>query len=382
MQFVTAATLNFVPNPDASGLSGVFLAPDKLAAIEADWRDLWANAVEKNPFYAPFMLRPALAHLGADDVLLACVYDGPLLVGVLPLAPERGYARLPLRYLASVMHEHCFYAAPLVRRGHEAAFFDMLFSMLEKHPARFSFLRLRHIDPDGPLALAALGAAKRARRLAFASGGFERAALAGEYRAADYIDDTIRKKKRKELARLRRRLEEAAGPVRFHRLDGADDLGIWTSMFLLLENAGWKGREGSAIAASRASTQFFREALKAAFAAGALRFYRLDAGPDTIAMIVNFIDSGEGYSFKIAYAPRFARYSPGVMLEIDMLKALEGEGLKFLDSCARADHPMINSLWTGRRRIVGLNIGGRRPLDRAALSAARALEWAREGAAR
>ncbi|MEX0645343.1 MAG: GNAT family N-acetyltransferase, partial [Parvularculaceae bacterium] len=300
------------------------------------------------------------------------------LVGLAPLAPMKGYARLPVRYLASWMHEHCFYGAPLVRRGFEAGFFDALFRLAAVHPARPAFIRLRHINAEGPLAAAAHKAAEASGRISFQSGAHERALLKCGYRADDYLAKTIRKKKRKEMDRLRRRLKER-GDVVMKTLDDARDLPRWRDDFLRLESAGWKGRDGSALAASEVQSGFFSDVLDGAFDAKSLRFYRLEVGERTIAMIVNFIAGGEGFSFKIAHDPDFARYSPGVMLEIEMLRALEDEpGLRFVDSCASADHPMINSLWADRRAIVGLNISGPRPRHRAILGACCALEGARE----
>lgn len=381
-----AAAADIVPISDADralpaarrGLSGVYLRPEALGAIESDWRDLARDAVEQNPFYSPWMLRPALARLPSDGVKVACVFEGGRLAGLVPLAPMQGYARLPVRYLATWMHEHCFYAAPLVRRGCEEVFFKSLFRLADAHPARPAFLRLRHIDADGPLVRAARNVAEDAGRLSFLSGAFERALLKGGYCADDYLAKTIRKKKRKEMTRLRRRLEET-GAVVMQTLDDARDIGRWRDDFLALERAGWKGREGSALAASQASAGFFGETLDRAFAAKALRFYRLEVGGRAIAMIVNFLAGEEGYSFKIAHDPDFARFSPGVMLEIEMLKALENEkGLRFVDSCASADHRMINSLWADRRSIAGLNISGPRRRDRVLLGACAALEGARE----
>jgi hypothetical protein len=128
---------------------------------------------------------------------------------------------------------------------------------------------------------------------------------------------------------------------------------------LALEAAGWKGRAGTALANDLGAGRFFAEALRRAFSAGALLFHRLRLGDRPIAMIVNFIEGGAAYCFKIAYDEEFARYSPGVLLEIEMMRALETvPGLSFIDSCAVSDHSMINSLWRERRSIAALNVSG------------------------
>ena len=96
-------------------------------------------------------------------------------------------------------------------------------------------------------------------------------------------------------------------------------------------------------------------------------------------MMINFARDGQSYGFKICYDEAHSRYSPGVLMEIDLLSALEGMGASdFVDSCAAPDHPMINSLWPDRRRLVGVNIAAANPAARAMLSFCKFLEDLRE----
>ena len=182
--------------------------------------------------------------------------------------------------------------------------------------------------------------------------------LKGGYRTEAQLENALSGKKRKELRRLRARLE-SEGAIAFETLSDESALADWIADFLTLESSGWKGRAGTALASDAAGRTFFAQALENAFARGALRFSRLTLGARPIAMIVNFIERGDVYSFKIAHDEEFARYSPGVMLEIELMRALENEpGFSFIDSCAAPDHKMINSLWRGRRAMAALNISG------------------------
>ncbi|OFX04741.1 MAG: hypothetical protein A3E78_16485 [Alphaproteobacteria bacterium RIFCSPHIGHO2_12_FULL_63_12] len=341
----------------AAETTAQWLAPRAVPAIEAAWADLSGNAVEANPFFAPALLLPALDAFAGKDVRVAIVRDrGERLIALMPVAPARGYSRLPVRYLETWMHEHCFFAAPLLRRGCEAAALSALFDLVENDGA---FFRLRHLPAEGAIATAAARVAGQSGRLCASSARYERAMLGGGYETDAVLDASLRGKKRKELRRQRARLEDA-GAVRFETLAARKDLELWTQDFLTLERAGWKGGKNSALASNADGAGFFRAALARAFDAGLLDFHRLCTGDKPIAMIVNFIDSGAGYSFKIAYDEDFARFSPGVLLEIEMMRALEQrEGLRFIDSCAARDHPMINSLWRERREIEAINISGR-----------------------
>ena len=56
------------------------------------------------------------------------------------------------------------------------------------------------------------------------------------------------------------------------------------------------------------------------------------------------------FCFKIAFDEEFAKFSPGIQLELDNVERFH-EGSAWMDSCATPDHPMINRLWPDRRRI-------------------------------
>jgi hypothetical protein len=104
----------------------------------------------------------------------------------------------------------------------------------------------------------------------------------------------------------------------------------------------------------------------------------MTVGDRTIAMLVNFLCAPGSASFKIAYDEDYARFSPGVLIQIENYGILDAPGIEWMDSCAAANHPMIDSLWAERRGIVRLTLplGGAR--GRLAFAAARAVErgWA------
>lgn len=348
----------------------------ELDCVLAEWRDLALNAAEPNAFYGPAMLPPALKAFAGENPAVVLVRDGGgVLIGLAPVAPLRGYSRLPVRYVATWMHEHCFFAAPLVRRGQEQAFFRAFFDAVE---TRGAFLRLRHLDADGPLYAAAVAVAAETGRLSAPSARHARALLRGPWTTDDYLKGSLNGKRRKELRRLRSRLAEQ-GAVSFDRLGPGDSLDPWTEDFLKVEASGWKGEAGTALGSKAASATFFRAATSAAHRAGELQMFRLRLGEKTIAAAVNFASAGAIYAFKIAYDETYARYSPGVMLEIEMMKALEGgPSLCFIDSCARAEHPMIDRLWRARRTISALNVSRRGAVERALFKLLTGLERASE----
>ena len=88
------------------------------------------------------------------------------------------------------------------------------------------------------------------------------------------------------------------------------------------------------------------------------------------------------FSFKTAFDEDYARFSPGVLLQIENLALLEHSGIAWCDSCAVEGHPMIDSLWTGRRSVgrysVAIGGSGRRAIFGALLKAELARSAPRE----
>lgn len=328
------------------------------------WEDLANNAAEANVFYEPWMLLPAVEQLrGHKDLLFVLVHEGQpggRLLGLFPLERQWRPWPLPVRTLTLWRHTHCYLCTPLVRAGHEADCVQALFDWLKEARQGAAVVTLplqtqggalqRHLHQHSTVHLAI----QRHTR-AF----FERDASSESYLAA-----ALPGKSRKELRRQGKRLGEC-GRLEYVQYQPGDDLQPWLDDFLRLEAAGWKGRQGTALAKQPADRAFFRSVLTAASGRGRLLMtaLRLDGRP--VAMKCNLTAGAGAFSFKIAFDEGFARYSPGVLLEIDTIQRLHEPGAaRWMDSCAEPDHSMINRLWTGRRTIETLMAStGRAPGD-------------------
>ena len=341
--------------------------PDDLAA---EWQALAQHASEPNPFAEPWFVAASLRHLGGGPVHLVECRTGGRLDGVILLGREARYGRTPVAHLQNWRHHHHFLGTPLVRRGREDAFWTALLAVLDAADWAPGFLHLRDLNRDGALhhSLAAIRTAPIVYRE-------ERALLDSDLSPDGYYEAVVRKKKRKELARLRNRLAEL-GPLVSRSFGEGDDLAAWCDDFLELERSGWKGREGSALACRSDTAAFFHAAVSGARGEGRLQLLRLDLGERPLAMLVNFLTPPGSFSFKTAFDEEHARFSPGVHIQRDNLAILDRPDIAWMDSCAAADHPMIDSLWAERRSIVRVTVplaGARRRL---AFAAARALEQA------
>ncbi len=317
------------------------------------WEGLAQDAAEANAFYAPDMLGAALDHLpGAERVQLLEAREADRLIGLLPVRVSPRHGRLPLACVTNWLHDHCFFGAPLIRRGHELAAWRSFLAQLDAAPWAIGFLHLGAFDAAGANAAALEALCAQQRRGREEIHRHDRAMLRSDLSADAYWEGQVRSKKRKEIRRLERRLAEL-GRVETRLLTDAADLDDWCGAFLALEAAGWKGLRGTALASHASHAAFFRTACAAALETGRLHFLRLDLDGSPIAMLANFRHSDGAFSFKIAIDEAMGRFSPGVLIEMANMRAvLDDPGIAWMDSCATADHPMIDSLWGERRTIV------------------------------
>lgn len=353
--------MNFISHPSAETVTVEVV---ELAGIPQSWADAWddlaANACQPNPFAERWFLEPSIRNLlPAPEARMIAVWQGPSLIGMIAVCTAPKYGRTPIRHLQNWQHYHAFLGSPLVRAGCERLFWAATLGELDAAKWVPSFLHLCGLVGDGAL-LAALKSERRADIVHRT----ERALLESDLSSQAYYELNLRKKKRKEIGRLQARLAEL-GDLTCERLKPGHPVETWIAEFLQLETSGWKGRAGSALGDNPATKCFFGETLVRAFAEGKLEMLRLSLDGNPIAMLVNFITPPGSFSFKIAFDENYARYSPGVLIQLENLKILDTAGIDWMDSCAVEDHSMINSIWAERREIVRVTVplkGKRRAL--------------------
>ncbi|WP_054529339.1 GNAT family N-acetyltransferase [Erythrobacter sp. SG61-1L] len=345
-------------------------------ATAVDWREMasvdavlrwdalaqWASS--PNPFFESWYLLPALEGLDPfGRVSLLCVEADGTLVGLLPVLRESRYYRHRLPQWATWIHGNCFLGVPLVARGMERPFWRNLLNWADANAAGALFLHLPQLPLEGAMHDALKAVLAEQARPAVLVHREERAMLESDLTPDAYLDAAMTGKKRKELRRQYNRLAEL-GDLRFERRCDAQGVEAWTEAFLALEASGWKGTSGHALARDTATTWLFREALTGAAWRGRLERLTLSLDGEPIAMLANFLTPPGAFSYKTAFDERYARFSPGVLLQRENLALLEHDGIDWCDSCASADHPMIDHIWRERRTIGRINIGIGGPLRR------------------
>lgn len=361
---------SFTIRPEKRGLSG---AAEALASFsvrpwhawaspeaQAAWDALAARAGTPNPFFEPWYLLPGLARFDPGArVQIAALMRGEAAEALVPLQRARRYGRHLLPHLAVWLHANAFLGAPLVAQGAEEAFWEALLEWADRNPGAALFLHLAALPLDTALmeALMVVGA-RQARQIALVHCE-ERALLSSALGPAAYLEQALSGKKRKELRRQQARLAEQ-GTLAFTRRDDAQGVELWIEQFLALEARGWKGSAGSALACAGETAGLFREAMTAAAQRGCLERLSLELDGQPIAMLASLIAPPGAFSYKTAFDEGFARFSPGVLLQLENLALLERADVRWADSCAAPDHPMIDALWCERRKLgrVSIAIGG------------------------
>ena len=128
------------------------------------------------------------------------------------------------------------------------------------------------------------------------------------------------------------------------RRRGARDL-------LTLEASGWKGRRGTALIQRDGDASFIRRAAIALAGTGQCEIVTLRAGDTPVAAAIVLRHQHRAFYFKLGIDERFAKFSPGVQLTLDLTRHLCADpAITSADSTASPDHPMINPIWRGRWR--------------------------------
>jgi hypothetical protein len=322
----------------------------------ARWDALAQRASEPNPFHESWYLLPALRAFDPDgEVTLLCLESGGQLAGLLPVRRDARYYGYPVPHLTNWLHGNAFVGAPLVAQGFERAFWRELFAWCDGRPGGALFLHLSQLPLEGPLHDALKQVLAEQDRQGTTVLREERALLRSDLAPEAYLEESLSGKKRKELRRQHRRLAEE-GELTVERTEGTGNLAEWTDEFLALEEAGWKGEKGSALACDPYTAALFRSSLEGAAVRGKLErlAIRLDGRP--LAMLATFLAPPGAFSFKTAFDEDFARFSPGVLLQRENLELLARPGIEWTDSCAAMDHPMIDHFWRERRTVARHNI--------------------------
>jgi CelD/BcsL family acetyltransferase involved in cellulose biosynthesis len=325
--------------------------------VEA-WESLAADAIESNVFYEPWMLLPAVRLFGADaDLSFVFIYsvptteEAPVLCGFFPLERKRIYKGVPIPHLRLWRHMYCHVATPLIRNHVASATLRSFFEWLERNHRGCLLMELPGVSGDGQFFQEMVS--EFWGRDCFVR-SYTRALLRPRASAEAYVQAALSSKKRSEVRRLRRRLEER-GQVASLVLDEKRDTEFASSSFLRLEASGWKGHRGVAMACDGHGRAFFREIIRAGFERrkAIVRALTLDDRP--LSMTCDLISQPGCVGFKTAFDENYAAFSPGICLALDHIQLIHARpDIEWFDSGTSAGNDWMSSVWLDKKTVSSI----------------------------
>ena len=301
------------------GLRGEVLDHDTLSTLRPAWEDLGRRSVEDNVYYGSRYAQALLETVEKDrKVAFAVVWDETGLVALLPFTRAR-FALPGLRASARAWKsEYTFSCTPLLDRDRKMEAAAVLLEVLASISSAEWVIPT--VDTNGEASRALIAAlARRGLPWAFL-GRFRRACLESGSSFDEHMNRHVSAKRRKDLARRRRRLEEL-GKVA-HEIHGfGEGLDRAVSAFLEIEASGWKGRRGTALACNELSREFAMKAFTGTEADSICRADVLTLDGRPIAVNLTVFAGSTGFTVKGSYDENYQSHAAGLLLEVEMIRS-------------------------------------------------------------
>ena len=326
---------------------------DELELMQTAWDRLARNAIWPNAANESNYLIPAIRHLGYGQVRVLVVESNDQLCGLFPLKKSKIY-RFPLLSMELWKHDQCFDATPLVRN--DCAPEVLEFALRRLADENVALLGLDTVAGEPEFTEAISTAVHRLKLSCFQRDHYHRAAFRPAASVEAYLASCVSKSVRKTCKRLARRLSEQ-GLVKTQLADNKSDLDRMVDAFLRIEQTGWKGDSGTALACSADTENFYREMIERSAAGNKARFLTLSVDQKPIAILSDLVSNGRLYSFKTAFDESWSKFSPGQQLELQNIEFMHNQNLQFADSCSTPDNTSIGRIWGQRVTFQNLVLG-------------------------
>jgi CelD/BcsL family acetyltransferase involved in cellulose biosynthesis len=322
----------------------------ELESIADEWRELAARAFEPNVFYEPAFALEAAKIFGRDaGALLVWSGTSPRkLLGFFPgrIEPRRYGLKLPV--LVGWTHPFAPLGAPLVEREAAEPVIAAWLAHLADDPELPGLVLLPFLPADGSFATVLDAIVRRAQMPVADFNTHQRAQLVPDGDRLFYVERTLGRHKHKELRRYVRRLGDI-GALLFTTATEPETVAGAIEDFFELEMRGWKGKAGTAAAFHDDIRGFITSAVASLAAEGKVAINRIFIDGSAIAVTITLRSADTAWFWKIVYDEKFAQHSPGVVLTFAVTEDLvEDATLVRTDSCAAANHPMIDHIWRER----------------------------------
>lgn len=341
-------------------LSRRLLDAEAIRALPAqDWDTLSRGTVTENPAYSRQYVLAGLETIDACANLraLAVSDDHERLVGFFPYR-RRILPPFPWPVAMGAQNIYQFAGAPLASGTcADAVVGAWLDGLTAGAPSRY--WALANIDLDSGF-MQSVKAQMAARGLGLrVVTPYRRPTLTGKAgSSAAHSAQIIKKSRVKDIERNLRRLRET-GAVDFERAGEPRQVKQRLEQFLALEQAGWKGQNGTALLSKDRDAAFARMAFggqDGGSVATVVDSLLLDGTP--IAMSINMSNGATLFTLKCAYDENYRKFSPGLVLEYLVVEEFFTSGaFAEMDASTTMDGHIIQEFWDSDKPMASVIIG-------------------------
>jgi CelD/BcsL family acetyltransferase involved in cellulose biosynthesis len=300
-------------------------AADELVPLAGAWDRLVLGAPRPSPFLLHAWVTAWLRHFGAAiDLHVHVAWRDGVLVGALPLMERR---RIGLR-IAEFVGDHGYgvQLADVLAAPEDQTVPAALLQHARR--ARPGCVDLRTVPGDGVLATTAQSTIRLVERL--------EAPVLDLRGGLDTALATLGSRKRADLRRRRRRLEEH-GAVTVTVARTPAELATALEDAFRVHQLRWTDRFDGSNFGGVHGRRFHRAVLAALAEAGLPRILTLAVNGRAIAFHYAFALRDRWYLHRLAFDPAFAAYSPGVLVTLAALESAAAEGFAWVEFLGGAD---------------------------------------------
>ena len=302
--------------------------PDEFLSLASEWNPLLADSACDLPFMTHDWFRLWWKHFGAGRRLsiLTARRDGRLVLAM-PLMESRGrWLLAPFVTLRSLTNAHSYRYNVLLARGEEESVRAGWNYLRRERSRPWHVLEFERFETGFPADTELMRAAREGGHPTgvWRGGSSPHLSLEGDW------ESYFASRKPKFRSNLRNRLKRLGtlGAVEYELVRERRLCGPALADAFAIEQSGWKGEEGSAIASDPVLRSFYTEWTELAADRGMLRLWFLRLGGRRVAFEYDLEYKRDLYCLKIGYDPEFHPYSAGQVLKAGVLERVFGTGLR------------------------------------------------------
>lgn len=332
------------------------------------------RTIEPNIFYNARFLAPAMPRLEDRTIRFMVMRDEneerSRLRFVMPYTMERlgwGSGQTMLRAWTTRFSPQ---GTPLIDQDDPSGVVDDLFDILSrKHLQLPQVMVFPHMRSNGATTKTIREVASQRQLPMQVLENAPRPFLISDLTGEDYFQKHTTSGQAMQMQALLESLSEL-GDVQYTVSTGIDDIRLKFERFILLENRTERTKQKTKIVGDRYREAFAREAVNNLAERGAVQLHSLELNDKTIAAAIIFIENGDAWLWKSAFAESLRSFTPDSLLLGQVIRHVLADGnIKRLDACTQAEQPLVEAMFNVQEPqetlIIGLHKDAQRLVEMA-----------------